>query len=178
MNKSLVPEWPCIIEVSYIYPPTTGNPDIEKSRSHAPRYDTYVPLWTDISRRSSYFSSLLLIAFRFSCYLCCCWVPLQPQFSPFRRELLLIFVLFSRKFDRFWRHSDHCSLCFVLAVLLSSLTPATVSPFLSEFFLIFVVFRGNSTGFESSVPSFALCCSYCVVVESHSSHRFAVSPTG
>jgi hypothetical protein len=21
-NKSLVPEWPCIIEVSYIYPPT------------------------------------------------------------------------------------------------------------------------------------------------------------
>jgi hypothetical protein len=22
MNKSLVPEWPCIIEVSYIYPPT------------------------------------------------------------------------------------------------------------------------------------------------------------
>jgi hypothetical protein len=30
--------------VSYIYPPTTGNPDVEKSRSHAPRYDTYVPL--------------------------------------------------------------------------------------------------------------------------------------
>ncbi len=43
-NKTLVPEWPCIIEVSYIYPPTTGNPDVEKSRSHAPRYDTYVPL--------------------------------------------------------------------------------------------------------------------------------------
>jgi len=44
MDKSLVPEWPCIIEVSYIYPPTTGNPEVEKSRSHAPRYDTYVPL--------------------------------------------------------------------------------------------------------------------------------------
>jgi hypothetical protein len=27
-NKPLVPEWPCIIEVSYIYPPTTGNPDV------------------------------------------------------------------------------------------------------------------------------------------------------
>ncbi|MFN9910311.1 MAG: hypothetical protein ACK56F_30065, partial [bacterium] len=40
----LVPEWPCIIEVSYIYPPTTGNPDVEKSRSHSPRYDTYVPI--------------------------------------------------------------------------------------------------------------------------------------
>ncbi len=24
VNKALVPEWPCIIEVSYIYPPTVS----------------------------------------------------------------------------------------------------------------------------------------------------------
>jgi hypothetical protein len=48
-----------------------------------------------------------------SCLLCCCRVPLQPQF----------------------RH------------------------FFSEFFLIFVVFRGNSTTFVSrNLSSFALCC--------------------
>ncbi len=72
--KSLVPEWPCIIEVSYIYPPTTGNRDVEKSRSHAPRYDTYVPLWTNIQDgprifrpccwlRSGFVLSVLLLSF-------------------------------------------------------------------------------------------------------------------
>ena len=44
INKSLVPEWPCIIEVSYIDPPTTGNPDVEKSRSHAPVTTRTCPL--------------------------------------------------------------------------------------------------------------------------------------
>ena len=43
-NKPLVPEWPCIIEVSYIYPPTIGDPDVEKSRSHAPVTTRTCPL--------------------------------------------------------------------------------------------------------------------------------------
>jgi hypothetical protein len=37
--------------------------------------------------------------------------------------------MFLRKFDRFWRYLDHRSLCVVLAVLLSSITPATVRNF-------------------------------------------------
>ena len=31
-----------------------------------------------------------------SCFLCCCWVALQPQFRQFHRELLLIFVCIAK----------------------------------------------------------------------------------
>jgi hypothetical protein len=121
-------------------------------------------LWTDISRRSAYFSSLFVfVVFRFRascvvvefhsshsfanltanyssfscvyfenstgfdvfnitvrfvlCFLCCCWVPLQPQSRQFFSDLLLIFVVFREN-----------STGFVLSVLLLSSTPATVSP--------------------------------------------------
>jgi hypothetical protein len=183
INKSLVPEWPCIIEVSYIDPPTTGNPDVEKSRSHAPVTTRTCPLWTDISRRSSYFF-VPVRCVPVSCFLCCCWVALQPQFRQFHRELFFVFVLVfsenSTGFDvycitvrfvsRFlcccwvplqpqFRHFSvsyfphfRCQCCVVVelhsshshfrvhlssfalcsvAVLLSSLTPATVSPAIS-----------------------------------------------
>jgi hypothetical protein len=96
-NKSLVLEWPCIIEVSYIYPPTTGNPDVEKSRSHAPRYDTYVPIVNSHSKTVLVFFVPVVSCVPVSCYLCCCRVPLQPQFSPFRREAPH-FRIFSRIF--------------------------------------------------------------------------------
>jgi hypothetical protein len=33
-----------LLKCQIFLPPTTGNPDIENSRSHAPRYDTYVPI--------------------------------------------------------------------------------------------------------------------------------------
>ncbi|MFN9907637.1 MAG: hypothetical protein ACK56F_16185, partial [bacterium] len=74
------PEWPCIIEVSYIYPPTTGNPDVEKSRSHAPRYDTYVPIVNRHFKTVLIFFIPVVDCVPVSCYLCCCRVSLQPQF--------------------------------------------------------------------------------------------------
>ena len=42
-NKSLVPEWPCIIEVSYIYPPTTGDPDVLMAEMLSLRFETTAP---------------------------------------------------------------------------------------------------------------------------------------
>ena len=141
-----------------------------------------MPIWTNISRRSAYFSSLFFV-FRFRafcvvvefhsshsfanftancssfscvycenstgfdvfnitvrlvwCFLCCCWVPLQPQFRQFFSDLLLIFVVFRGNSTE--------------AVLLLSSTPATV-------FAIFQVL-------SSSISSFASYCQYCVVVE-------------
>ncbi len=52
---------------------------------------------------------------------CCVVVEFHSShsFAPYFRKL--------RKFDRFWHHLQHCSLCVSLSVLLSSLTPATVA---------------------------------------------------
>ncbi len=129
LNKTLVPEWPCIIEVSYIYPPTSGNPDVEKSRSHAPRYDTYVPIV------NKHFKTVLIFfvpvfCVPVSCFLCCCRSYTPATVSSFRRESLLIFVIF-----------------------------------------FFAKIRQDLTSFGSSFALFRACC---VVVESHSSHSFAI----
>ena len=40
-----------LLKCRIFIPPTTGNPDVEKSRSHAPVTTRTCPLWTDISRR-------------------------------------------------------------------------------------------------------------------------------
>jgi hypothetical protein len=110
-----------------------------------------------------------------SCFCVVVVVTLQPQFSPIRRESLLIFVLFfgenSTGFDVI------CSIVrLVLSLLCScrvSLQPqfrhsAVNSPHFCNFF-----FAKIRQFFEASVSSFALCCASCVVVESHSSHSFA-----
>jgi hypothetical protein len=52
-------------------------------------------------------------------------VPLQPQFRYFAANRSSFSL---RKFVRFSLQEDHRSLCVVLAVLLLSFTPATVSP--------------------------------------------------
>ena len=77
---------------------------------------------------------------------------LQPQC---RRDLLLIFARFSENstdtssfvgFDVIYIHR---SLCLVLAVLLLSLTPATVSPIFAVNHSSFsYVYCENSTGFD------------------------------
>ena len=82
---------------------------------------------------------------------------ISPRTSPRFRNIL-------RKFDGVWRHSNHRSLCVVLIVSLSSSTPATISPHFRS------VLLRKFDGFSVIYPSFALCCAFCVVVESHSSH--------
>jgi hypothetical protein len=121
LQRSSLPLPMCIVTIPYFYrinhlfqngrallkcqiflPPTTGNPDVENSRSHAPRYDTYVPIVNrHIKTVLIFFVPVFCVPV--SCFLCCCWVPLQPQFRQFHRELFLIFVCLFRKFDRFWR---------------------------------------------------------------------------
>ncbi len=53
-----------------------------------------------------------------SCYLCCCRVHSSHSFRHFAANCPSFSYCFPRKFDRYWRHSDHRSLCFMLAVLL------------------------------------------------------------
>ena len=67
-----------LLKCRIIIPPTTGNPDVEKSRSHAPVTTRTCPLWTDISRRSAYFSSLFVV-FRFRAF--CVVVELHSSHS-------------------------------------------------------------------------------------------------
>ena len=107
------------------------------------------PLWTDISRRSSYFLSLLLIAFRFRAI--CVVVEFhsshsfrhfaadKPSFSYFFREN-------STGFDVIWIivRFVSCLLCCCRVSLQPQFRHFSV-----YFLLIFVIFRGNSTGFES-----------------------------
>jgi hypothetical protein len=84
-----------------------------------------VPIWTDISRRFflRFRTSVLLLKRRSSHSVAVIYSSFSRVFPKIRRIRLLIFV----GFDVIYIHR---SLCFVLAVLLSSLTPATVSPFL------------------------------------------------
>ncbi len=162
--------------MSYIYPPTTGNPDVEKSRSHAPRYDTYVvrAIVNKHFKTVLVFSSLLLIAFRFraicvvvefhSSHSFCHFAANSSSFSYFFREN-------STGFDVF-----NITVRFVSSLLCCCRVPLQPQfrQFFSEFFLIFVVFCGNSTTFVSrNLSSFALCCQCCVVVDFHSSHSYA-----
>ena len=82
---------------------------------------------------------------------------ISPRITPRFRNIL-------RKFDGVWCHSNHRSLCVVLIVSLSSSTPTTVTPHFRS------VLLRKFDGLSVIYPSFALCCAYCVVVESHSSH--------
>ena len=110
--------------------------------------------------------------------LCCCRVPLQPQFRQFCSVLLLIFVVFAkiRQFSS-----------VVSAVLLLSSTPATVTFVYNLTFVRFVLsvlcccrvslqpqlhlrLRQFLQDLSSLPSSFASCSQRCVVVEFHSSH--------
>ncbi len=118
-----------LLKCRIFIPPVSGNPDVEKSRSHAPRYDTYVPI---VNRHFKTVLTFFVPVFRVpvSCFLCCCRSYTPATVSPIRRESLLIFV---------------------------------------QFFLAKI--RQDLTSFVSPFALFRACC---VVVESHSSHSFAV----
>jgi hypothetical protein len=48
-----------LLKCRIFIPPTSGNPDVEKSRSHPmPRYDTYVPIVNKHIKTVLYFSTL------------------------------------------------------------------------------------------------------------------------
>ncbi len=119
--------------------PTSGNPDVFDINTQPSASYVVVPIRTNISRR-------FFLRFRTPVVV---EEPLQPQC---RRDRLLIFVIVSEnstassfschrslrccvplivqwQLRRFWRLITHRSLCFVLAVLLLSFTPATVSQF-------------------------------------------------
>jgi hypothetical protein len=87
----------CIVLLS----PTIGNPDVFDITRSPALYQLITPvscpLWTDISRRSSYFSSLLLIAFRIRATCVVVEVHSNRSVSPLTPH----FRNFSRKFDRF-----------------------------------------------------------------------------
>jgi hypothetical protein len=167
-----------LLKCRIFIPPTTGNPDVEKSRSHAPVATRTCPLWTDISRRCGVFF-VPVRCVPVSCFLCCCRVPLQPQFRQFHRESLLIFVCIAKirqvltslvsPFALFRAfcvvvefHSSHSFANFSVltphfrrfrgdstdAVLLLSSTPATVSPISPRIVTHFRVYCENSTGFD------------------------------
>ncbi len=101
------------------------------------------------------------IAVRFvSCLLCCCWVSLQPQFRQFFSDFFLIFVVIRENSTGF-ESKHHRLLCVVNAVLLLSSLQPQLSPASVE--------KKNLRSLRRS---------RCVVVESHSSHSAAISPTG
>ncbi len=104
------------------YPPTTGDPDVEKPRSHAPRYDTYVPLWTDISRRSILIFFIPVVrCIRFLCLLCCCRSFAPATVSPFAEN----YSSFSYNFTKVRQVSPSSAFrffcCFVVVVALLQL---------------------------------------------------------
>jgi hypothetical protein len=93
MNKHLFQNGRALLKCRIFIPPTTGDPDVEKSRSHAPLYDTYVPI---VNR---HFKTVLTFFVPVFCvpvsgFLCCCRSYTPATVSPIRRESLLIFVLF------------------------------------------------------------------------------------
>jgi hypothetical protein len=100
-----------LLKCRIFIPPTTGNPDVEKSRSHAPRYDTYVPIVNKHFKTVLYFFGPVFCV-PVSCFLCCCRSSTPATVSPIRSESLLIFVLFfsenSTGFD-----VDYITVCFV-----------------------------------------------------------------
>ncbi len=161
--------------IEFLSAPTIGNSDVwSYTRSPAPHLRQHV-IVAHVSNK--HFKTVLVffvpvvILLRFSCLLCCCRSFTPATVSPFRRELLFVFVYLLRKFDRFWCLKYHRSPCFVFSVLLSSFTPATVS------LLIFVNYE-NSTGFDIiwNTVRFVSCLLCCCRVSLQP--QFAILPTG
>ena len=88
-----------LLKCRIFIPPTTGNPDVEKSRSHAPVKTRTCPLWTDISRRCIFHPCSLLFRFRASCVVV--EFHSSHSFANFTANCCS-FSCVLRKFDRFW----------------------------------------------------------------------------
>jgi hypothetical protein len=80
---------------------------------HAARttHNTYVPLWTTISRRSDNFSPVCCVPVFRVCWVVCCSAAPSTTSSP-HREFAPHFRVIFRKFDRFRRLLYHRSLRF------------------------------------------------------------------
>jgi hypothetical protein len=123
-----------------------------------------------------------------SCFLCCCRVPLQPQFRQFHRELLLIFVCIAKIRQVLTSLISPFALFRAFCVVVEFHSSHSFANF-SVLTPHFRRFRGNSTDavlllsstpatvfaiffqvLSSSISSFASCVQCCVVVEFHSSH--------
>ncbi len=167
--------------------PTTGDPDVEKSRSHAPRYDTYVPIVNKHFKTVLNFSALFFV-FRFRAFCVVVVVPLQPQFRQFAANHSSFSYYFSENSTGF--DADCITLRFVSRFLCCCWVPlqpqfrhSSVSSFFppfrnSKFFVVSAVLLLSCTPATvtfvfSNLSSFALCCQCCVVVEFHSSHSYA-----
>ncbi len=76
--------------------PTTGNPDVENSRSHAPRYDTYVPIVNRHFKtvRIFFVPVFVLVVFRFRApcvvveYTPATVSPTSPRITPHFRVFI------------------------------------------------------------------------------------------
>ncbi len=89
--------WSVVYLSSYNWWPRLLQLEIPTLKSHAAtRHVTTrtCPLWTNISRRSSYFLSLLLIAFRFRAICVVVEFHSSHSFRHFAANKLLIFVFF------------------------------------------------------------------------------------
>ena len=159
--------------VVYFFLLHSGNPDVEKSRSHAPRYDTYVPIVNRHFKtvliffvpvflsRSGFVLSVLLLS------------STPATVSPFRRELLLIFVFFIAKIRQV--------LTFLISPFASFRACCVVVEFHSSHSFAFPPWIVHFRVFiakiwqvlTSLISPFALLRACCVVVEFHSSHSFA-----
>ena len=97
MNKHLFQNGRLLLTCIVLLTPTTGNPDVEKSRSHAPRYDTYVPIVNKHFKTVLVFFVPVVVCVPVSCHLCCCRVSLQPQFFAISPRIRSSFSYFSAK---------------------------------------------------------------------------------
>jgi hypothetical protein len=164
--------------------PTSGNPDVFDTNTQPSASYVIVPVRTNISRRfflrfrtpvsllkrrSSH--SVAVIRLLIFVIVSENSTDLSSSSSCHRSLRCCVPVIVQWQLQRFWRHLTHRSLCFVLAVLLSSSTPATVP-------LLFFVTCENSTGFDViwNIICFVLrfLCRCWVSLQP----QFAISPTG
>jgi hypothetical protein len=139
INKHLFQNGRALLKCRIFLPPTSGNPDVEKSRSHAPRYDTYVPIVNRHFKRVIIFF-VPVFCVPVSCFLCCCRVPLQPQFRHFAvncSSFSYVYRKNSTGFDVF-----NITVRFVSCLLCCCRVPLQPQfrQFCSDLLLIFVVF--------------------------------------
>ncbi len=113
---------------------------------------------------STGFDVIWIIVCLVLCLLCSCRVSLQPQS---RQSPVIFFVLIFVFF--FCENSTGFRVIFIFVRFVLCLLCSCRVSLQPQF---------HQSVFLSEISSFALCCDCCVVVESHSSHSFAISRTG
>ena len=111
-----------LLKCRIFIPPTTGNPDVEKSRSHAPVATRTCPLWTDISRRCIFHPCSLCSGFVLPVLLLS---STPATVSPISPRIVPRFRVYYENSTGFDVDISPFAL-FRISVLLLSYTPATV----------------------------------------------------